>query len=51
MFLESQLKLILQTNKYLFPGHLESDEKRLTAKLCRSPDLQQPITEAQVLIN
>ncbi len=28
-------------------GHLENDEKRLTAKLRRSPDLVKPITEAQ----
>ena len=28
-------------------GHLESDEKILTAKLRRSPDLAEPITEAQ----
>ena len=28
-------------------GHLENDEKRLTAKLRHSPDLVKPITEAQ----
>ena len=34
--------------EYIFAAHLENDEKRLTAKLRRSPDLEQPITEAQV---